>query len=247
MRTFRLLKADEIECRIQQTDKKGQWVQIMLYKTARTDAKLFDETFGVFGWANDYKLIDEKMYCGIGVRAENGEWVWKWNVGTESNTEAAKGEASDALKRAGFVWGCGTELYSCPSIFINDGEACNIKDEGNGRYVCRDRFNVTYIEYDENEHISKLIICNSKSGKVAFTYSEKSKNTKPAPAATQATPAAPVNSDPTFKCADCGSVLKPYTTDEGKNIGVRQHANGSMKKFGRYLCLTCIDKVKANG
>lgn len=241
MREFRLLRADEIECRISQIDKKGQWLTLLLYKTARTDAALLDERFGVFGWTNDYKLIDGKMYCGIGVRNPDREWVWKWNVGTESNTEAEKGQASDALKRAGFVWGLGTELYSAPKIFISNNDA-NIKVDGNFA-KCNDGFSVVAIEYDANQDISALTIKNDKTGKVCFTWkSGSAPKQAQQPKATQ-----PVNSEMTFKCADCGAVLKPYTTAEGKDIGVRQHANGSMKRFGRYLCLDCIDKVKANG
>ena len=109
MRNFRLLKPDEIEVRVASVSETG--ITALLYKTARTDYALLDETVGMMGWANDYRVIDGKMYCGIGIRGD-GEWVWKWNCGTESNTEAEKGQASDAMKRAGFCWGIGTELYS---------------------------------------------------------------------------------------------------------------------------------------
>ena len=109
------MKPNEIEVRIQQINQyqtdKGvkRYVQLLLYKTARTDAALLDEKYGPMSWQNDYRSIDGKLYCGIGVLTEKG-WVWKWNTGTESNMEAQKGEASDAMKRAGFVWGIGTEL-----------------------------------------------------------------------------------------------------------------------------------------
>ena len=107
MKQFRLLKAEEIECRVSRVTQKG--VVLLLYKTARTDADLLDETFTPFGWKNDFKLIDGVLYGGIGI-LHDGEWIWKWDAGTESNTEAEKGRASDAFKRAGFKWGLGTEL-----------------------------------------------------------------------------------------------------------------------------------------
>lgn len=164
MRSFRLLKPNEIECRVQRIDqyqtKEGlkRFVQLLLYKTARTDAALLDEAYSPGNWQNRYASIDGKLYCGIGVRAyaDKDDWVWKWNTGTESNMEAQKGEASDAMKRAGFVWGIGTELYSAPQIVIYEPKA-EIKDR-NGKLVCYDRFYVREIGYDENEDINRLII-----------------------------------------------------------------------------------------
>lgn len=178
MRMFRLLRADEIETRVAEVAKDGSWLTLLLYKTARTDASLLDEVVGPLNWANDYKVIDDKMYCSIGIRSgETGEWVWKWNVGTESNTEAEKGEASDAMKRAGFVWGIGAELYSAPRIYIRQGDA-EIKEKRNGSgYTCYDRFDVSRIEYDENERIKTLEIVNAKTGKVVYTMGKKAPST----------------------------------------------------------------------
>lgn len=161
MRKFRLLRENEIECRISEIAKSGQYLKLLLYKTARTDAALLDETYGEDRWQNDYKILDGKLYCGIGIKSESGEWIWKWNVGTESNMEAEKGQASDAMKRAGFVLGIGTELYSSPEIKIY-AEKCNIK-EYNGKYRCYDNFDVEKIAYDAQQNICGLSIkCNGK-------------------------------------------------------------------------------------
>lgn len=159
------MKADEIECRISETKEK--YVRLLLYKTARTDAALLDEKFGIFGWRNEYKEIDGKMYCGIGIKSPDGEWVWKWNVGTESNTEAEKGQASDALKRAGFTWGLGAELYTAPDIQIWSPKV-NITVT-NGKPRCYERFSVKKIEYDEKGNIRDLLITNEKDKEV-FKY-----------------------------------------------------------------------------
>ena len=115
---MRALRADEIEVRVGQVyDGK---VSMLLYKNARVDMAILDETFGEFGWQCDYKEVKGNMYCGIAVLNEaSGEWVWKWDCGTESNTEKEKGEASDAFKRAGFRWGIGRELYTAPKIYLD--------------------------------------------------------------------------------------------------------------------------------
>ena len=115
---MRPLRADEIEVRVGQVfDGK---VSMLLYKTARTDMTILDETYGEFGWQCDYKELKGNMYCGIGVWSDKrGCWVWKWDCGTESNTEKEKGEASDAMKRAGVKWGIGRELYTAPRIYLD--------------------------------------------------------------------------------------------------------------------------------
>lgn len=121
---FKLLAASDIECRVAQAgvNKNGNaWASILLYKDARVDQRIMDETFGPMNWTCEYILIDNKMYCKVNVwDKEKNCWVSKMNVGTESNTECEKGQASDALKRACFTWGLGVELYSAPkNLFVN--------------------------------------------------------------------------------------------------------------------------------
>lgn len=169
MNRFRLLKADEIECRISQVLANG--IILLLYKTARTDANLLDETVGVFDWQNDFKLIDGVLYGGIGIRTSAG-YVWKWDAGTESNTEAEKGRASDSFKRAGFKWGIGRELYTAPFIWI-PSDKCTITKDTNGKYKCYDKFEVVQIGYNDKEEISNLVIINSKSRVEVFRMGEK--------------------------------------------------------------------------
>lgn len=166
MNSFRLLNADEIECRISQISDKG--LSLLLYKTARTDANLLDEKYGAFSWQNDFKVVDGVLYGGIGILAcaeGEGGWVWKWDAGTESNTEAEKGRASDAFKRAGFKWGIGRELYTAPRIWI-PADKCNIKDRR-----CYDTFTVEKIVYNDKQEISGLsILCN---GQRVFVWQRK--------------------------------------------------------------------------
>lgn len=44
-----------------------------------------------------------------------------------------------------------------------------------------------------------------------------------------------------FQCECCGAVLKPYTGNDGKEVGIRKHAQGSIAKFnGHVYCIDCI-------
>lgn len=180
MRKFRLLHADEIEVRVARVTQYG--VQLLLYKTARTDAALLDETYPE-QWQNDYKAIDGKMYCGIGIKM-GAEWHWRWNCGVESNMEATKGEASDAFKRAGFMWGIGAELYTSPRITVKP-DACKIDGT-----KCNDFFEVSDIGYDNAGRINRLMIYNRTQRKPAYTFGAAKPQTataqEPTPAPAQA-------------------------------------------------------------
>lgn len=158
MKQFRTLRPDEIECRVAQCNEKG--ASILLYKTARTDADILDETVGAQNWENDFKLVDGVLYGGIGIDyVGNGKLIWKWDAGTESNTEAEKGRASDAFKRAGFKHGIGRELYSAPFIWIDAAKCERLKkNDKTGRWQCYDQFDVTEISYDEAERIKTLTL-----------------------------------------------------------------------------------------
>lgn len=163
MKAFRKLKAEEIDVRLQSI--QDTFAIFLLYKDARVDYNLLDETYGEMGWQAKYTLIDGVLYCSIGVFDENSnQWIWKENCGVESNTEAEKGRASDALKRAGFCWGIGRELYSSPVIKI-----------WKSNYPSLNKFtklHVEEIEYDENENISKLSLFDDK-GNQAFYWDKK--------------------------------------------------------------------------
>ena len=164
MKKFRLLRADEIECRISTIKKNG--LSLLLYKTARTDANLLDEAVGSENWQNDFKVVDGVLYGCISIYDETRDcWIEKWDAGTESNTEAEKGRASDAFKRAGFKWGLGRELYTAPFIWI-PSTSCTIEERG-AKFYCNDRFRVVDIGYNEqNEinHLDRLLLSNNFQG-----------------------------------------------------------------------------------
>ena len=170
---FRPLRAEDVEVRVNQCSDKG--CSLLLYKTSRTDMALLDETIGPENWQKDYRSIDGKLFCGIGIRFKDGEWVWKWDTGVPSNMESQKGEASDAAKRAGFVWGIGRELYTAPRIWVGP-DKCTIRAGKNGKWQCYDDFRVTEMEVEDGQ-ITKLQICNM-SHKGVVVYGPKGKSAK---------------------------------------------------------------------
>ena len=108
---FRRLNANEVDVRVNIVKENG--LGLLLYKDARVDQNILDETVGSLNWQRDHKEIKGNVYGGIGIyNQELSLWIWKWDAGVESNTEAVKGEASDSFKRAGFNWGIGRELYT---------------------------------------------------------------------------------------------------------------------------------------
>lgn len=161
---MRKLKPEEIECRVAQVTPNG--CSLLLYKTARVDRAILDEEFGAMSWQNDFKVIDGKMYGGIGIYSNDlGEWLWRWDCGTESNTEAEKGQASDCFKRAGFKWGIGIELYSAPFIWYS----CKTHQNQKGKWELDDKyikFKVEEIGYADNGNINKLVIIDDKNNLV---------------------------------------------------------------------------------
>ena len=165
----RLLKADEIECRAAAVTEKG--VSLLLYKDARVDQKILDETFGAFGWKRSHQYIGESLYCTVEIYdKESGAWVAKQDVGTTGYTEKEKSLASDSFKRACFNWGIGRELYTAPFIFI-PAEKTDIRKKTE-RYVCNDHFSVHSIEYSTDRDITGLVIV-SGNGKVVYKYKAK--------------------------------------------------------------------------
>lgn len=165
---MRKIRAEEIQVRVAQVTSKG--CSLLLYKDARFDRAILDEEFGAMNWQNDFKVIDGKMYGGIGVYdKDTSQWIWKWDCGVESNTEQEKGQASDCFKRSGFKWGIGVELYTAPFIWINT----ETKQEGNKWKLANPfvKYSVKSIDYN-NDTISDLVIVDDK-GNTVYSMGKK--------------------------------------------------------------------------
>lgn len=166
---FRNLKANEIDCRVSQINEKG--LTLLLYKDARVDMDILDETVGPKNWQRTHTR--DNANCIIEIWDENkNQWVRKEDTGTESFTEKEKGLASDSFKRAGFNWGIGRELYTAPFIYIpvkaKDGESNFEVIEKNGKITTFTKFHVEAIQITEKE-ITGLAIRNDK-GKRVFVW-----------------------------------------------------------------------------
>lgn len=167
MNKFRCLRADEIECRVQQVKDNG--LILLLYKDARCDMTILDETVGAMNWQREHRR--DNANCVVSIwDSEKGQWISKEDTGKESNTEAEKGLASDSFKRACVNWGIGRELYTAPFIWIPAGNYT-----ANG-HKCYDRFAVEKIEYVKNDdgsdhhEILNLSIRNETMKKRVFVH-----------------------------------------------------------------------------
>ena len=108
---IRLLRADEIECRVSTINGNG--LSLLLFKDARVDQKILDETFSPFGWKRSHQSIDGNLYCTVEVwDSEKKQWIAKQDVGVMSHSEKEKGQASDSFKRACFNWGIELAPYA---------------------------------------------------------------------------------------------------------------------------------------
>lgn len=177
MSKFRNLTADEVECRVATCKESG--VSLLLYKDARADMKILDETVGAENWQRKHQVVNGNLFCTVSIWDENkGEWISKEDVGVESYTEKEKGQASDSFKRACVNWGIGRELYTAPFIWIDSNKVKMSKNK-KGEPTTFDKFEVRLLEVVDGT-ITKLIIENVTQKKMVFTYGDtKPTNTQP--------------------------------------------------------------------
>ena len=175
MEEIRLLSKEDIDVRVAQTNiynNNGQQVvkvNLLLYKNARVDMKILDELFTPFGWKRTHKLIGDRLYCQVEVwDAEKKEWIYKEDVGVESNTEAEKGQASDSFKRACVNWGIGRELYTAPRISIELNDKEYTRDQ-QGKIRVWASFSVKSIDYDTKTRTITSLEIQDRFGNVRFS------------------------------------------------------------------------------
>lgn len=169
---FRTLKENEISCRVGTINEKG--LSLLLYKDARVDMDILDETVGAYNWKKEY--LRDNANCKVSIwDDEKKEWISKEDTGTESNTEKEKGLASDSFKRACVNWGIGRELYTSPFIYI-EAKNCNIQKNDKGKYVTRDSFHVEAIKYNDKKEIIALAIKNQHNKRVFLMKPQEVKN-----------------------------------------------------------------------
>lgn len=152
---FRNLRKEEVQVKIQSSKENGS--VLVLYKDARADMAILDETVGAMNWKKEHR----GNICSLSIWCEKRNiWITREDVGEcldHAGKTNAKGEASDAFKRAGFAWGIGRELYTAPFIWVNK------------KVDKYDKFEVTHIKI-EDDVITELQVCNSKTGEVVCRH-----------------------------------------------------------------------------
>ena len=235
---IRKLNANEIECRPQIIKQTG--CSLLLYKDARVDMKILDETFGNNNWQRTHELIGGNLYCTVSIwDPEKKQWISKQDVGVESYSQAEKGQASDSFKRACFNLGIGRELYTAPFIWIvlMPDEIYQTKDEVKLKPGVK--FYVKEIRYNEAGEITALQIVDAK-GMVRYSKDD----IKPPEAKKQGLEKSnPVPRPNTLATNKETTKLKLECVECGKEItsGV---ATYSSKNFGKEICLDCQARVK---
>ena len=166
------LTINEIDFRVQSVNKGG-YATILAYKDARVDMNRLDAVYGVDGWQKKYDLIDGKLFCSVGVYSEKlQQWIWKQDVGTESNTEKEKGQASDAFKRACFNLGIGRELYDYPLIQIQLTDREFDKATSKATWSFKLKEWKWGSEFDENGVLIKLA-AKDENGNLRFNWKKQ--------------------------------------------------------------------------
>ena len=79
---FRDLTAEDIEVRVQSAKANG--VILLLYKNARVDMNILDETVGAENWQREHYECKGNLFCRVGIKCDphtSDEFVWKSDCG----------------------------------------------------------------------------------------------------------------------------------------------------------------------
>lgn len=172
------LKAEDIELRVGSVSKyqgKAPTMTLLAYKTARTDVARLNKAVGALGWKREFQYDrHDNLCCKIYLyNSDIKDWVGKGDVGEENknqsqNGHGAKATYSDAMKRAGFAWGIGIELYSMPTIKItiqdSDIYSTGTNNKGDSTYAYKwgvSGWKVRYVD-------GSLVVVDNR-GNVKFT------------------------------------------------------------------------------
>lgn len=215
---FRFLRADEVEVRVAQVGPFS--TQLLLYKDARCDMNILDETVGAENWQREHSR--DNANCAVLIWDEGKkQWISKEDTGTESNTEKEKGLASDSFKRACVNWGIGRELYTAGRISVKN-DLLEFAEK-NGKKVLKDSLDVAEMEV-VNGVITWLVIKTGK-GKTVFEKGCKAKAE-------------------TIICEHCKKPIPSETLINGKRYSAESVAKASTKSYGVPMCYSC--KLKAD-
>ncbi len=229
-----LLTPADVELRVSQIQQTnyGLYVTLLCYKDARCDMNVLDAVFGPMNWKRSHEILNGNLFCTVSLWDEDKQqWISKEDVGVESNTEATKGQASDAFKRACVNVGIGRELYEAPDIRFKLDEA-EVTTGPNGKPRVYTKFYVGAMTYSkELGKFTEFTVFDNK-GVLRFELKKASQVSVPSPSHTQdqqnLTPASPSFASGSSFCSECNA-----------HITSPKVADFSMKKYGRVLCYKC--------
>lgn len=107
--------------RVQSFSKDKPMATVLAYIDQRDLMDVLD-AYCEYGWEKKYEEVAGNVFCYIGITMPDGTTMWRSDCGVESNTEAEKGRASDAAKRAGVNWGVGRFLYDMKVQYVDANE-----------------------------------------------------------------------------------------------------------------------------
>ena len=234
MKEIPLLTPSDVELRVSQIQQTnyGFYVTLLCYKDARCDMNVLDAVFGPMNWKRSHEVLNGNLFCTVSLWDEDKQqWIPKEDVGVESNTEATKGQASDAFKRACVNVGIGRELYEAPDIRfkLDDTE---VSTGPNGKPRIYTKFYVGNMTYSkELGKYAEFTVYDNK-GTLRFDLKKSAQATVPLPNHTQE----PQNPAPTPPAFASGS---SFCSECNAHITSPKVAEFSMKKYGRVLCYKC--------
>ena len=118
-----------IHWRIGRKAKGGSGQALVLpYIQARDVMDRLDQVVGPENWQTHYPHASDKVICQLSVRID-GEWIAKCDGAGDTSIEADKGAISDALKRAGVLFGIARYLYRLDSVWARVDSRGQIADE----------------------------------------------------------------------------------------------------------------------
>ena len=124
--------------------------------------------------------IAESNITEAAANAKKAIELWKQDVGTESNTEKEKGQASDAFKRACFNLGIGRELYDYPTIQIKLKENEFKIEQYNGKDIVKPTFDFRLKDWKWFSQFTDAKLsylgCKDTNGELRFTHGKYIKN-----------------------------------------------------------------------
>lgn len=216
---FRLLRADEIECRPAMV-KDGK-ATMLLYIDSRAVVRLLNETVGQTNWCMEFEDVNGQLVGKMGIWDEDkGMFVYKSDTGSESNIEAQKGLFSDCYKRCLSRWGV-DELYTAPRIVVEDDKY--------GNTGCK----VSRIEYNENREIVALEIVN-RFNKPVFGWKDDRYVNTPSPTISP-------DNTPTQKASPNLAALIKFCSE--LKLTLDEEGVNELKEFYRYWGVQNRDKL----